>query len=423
MNVTVEKLSPVLIELAVEIPQSRVSAEVERAFAEFAKTAKIRGFRPGKAPREVVAHMFGGQVTATVTQKLVDETLQRALSEKTITPLATLAIVPDKLDQKGAFSYRARFEVTPDIDDAKYEGFTVNKPSVAVDPAAVDEGVEQLRVEHATLRAPEPARPAKANDTIIFDLTLDLDGAPRPDAASNDVEAELGNGTLMRELDGALTGASTGDTRDVEVTFPDAHPKREFRGKKGVFHVKLKEIKERVLPQVDDEFAKDCGDYEDVAALRDAVEKGLKRQKNQAAEDAIAEQIVVELCRANPIPVPPSLVRQQFEVTQQELAAQARRMGQRFNLTEELRANLQADSEMKVRAGLVMATIAKKEGVMVNDEDIEKAYVELAEQTGKNVARVKADYREPKKREVLIGMILEDKILDIIEKKSTVVEA
>ncbi len=420
MNVTVEKLSPVLIELAVEIPQPRVSAEVERTFNEYAKTAKIRGFRPGKAPREVIAHMFGGQVNATVTQKLVDDTLPRALSEKTITPLATLAIVPDKLDQKAAFSYRARFEVTPDIDDAKYEGFAVKKPKSDVDAAEIDQGIEQLRVEHATLRVPEPARAAKATDTVFFDLTLDLDGAPRADASSNDVEAELGNGTLMRELDDALTGASIGDTRDVEVTFTQAHPKKDFRGKKGTFHLELKEIKERVLPEVDAEFAKDCGDFDDVAALRAHVEKGLKRQKDQAAEDMVAEQIVVELCKANPIPVPPSLVRQQLEVTQQELAAQARRMGQRFNLTEELRANLQADSEMKVRAGLVMATIAKKEGVIVNDDDIEKAYAELAEQTGKNVARVKADYRDAKRREVLIGMILEDKILDIIEKKSNV---
>lgn len=422
MNVTVEKLSPVLIELAVEIPQARVTAEIERTFNEFAKTAKIRGFRPGKAPREVIAHMYGGQVTATVTQKLVDDTLPRALSEKTITPLATLAIVPEKLDQKAAFSYKARFEVTPDIDDAKYEGFSVKKPKVDVDPADVEKALEQLRVDHATLRVPEPARPAKASDTVIFDLTLDLDGVQRADASSNDVEAELGNGTLMKELDDALTGASVGDHRHVEVGFTDAHPRKEFRGKKGTFHLTVKEVKERVLPEVDAEFAKDCGDYEDVAALRASLEKTLKRQKDQQAEDAIAEQIVVELCKANPIPVPPSLVRQQFEVTQQELAQQARRMGQRFQLTEEIRANLQADSEMKVRAGLVMATIAKKEGVMVNDDDIEKAYVELAEQTGKNVARVKADYREQKKREILIGMILEDKILDIIEKKSNITE-
>lgn len=422
MQVNVQKLSPVLVEFAVEVPAELVRSEVDRAFKEFTKSARIRGFRPGKAPRDVIAHVYGGQVEQNVTQRLVDTTLPKALAQESVTPLATLSIQPSKLDQKGPFSYRARFEVTPDIESPKYDGFAVKKPSTKVDEELVTKELERLREEHATLRTPEPARPAKAPDTVVIDFALDVGGKPVPEASSSDIEAQLGGGTLLAELDAALVGVNAGDKKDVEMTFSDKHPREDFRGKKGVFHVTVKEIKERVLPALDDEFAKDVGDFENLAALRADVETKLKRALDQRAEDAIAEQLVIELCKANPIPVPPSLVQRQSEVTQQELAMQARRANQRFTLDEQTRQSIQIDSEMKVRAGLVMAAIAKAEQIKVTDEDVEKAYVELAEQTGKNVQRLKAEYRDAKKREVLIGMILEDKILDIIEGKATVTE-
>jgi trigger factor len=137
----------------------------------------------------------------------------------------------------------------------------------------------------------------------------------------------------------------------------------------------------------------------------------------------VGEQLVVELCKANPIPVPPSLVDQQAQLAERELQAMARRQGQRLDLNQDLRGRVRLDAEMKVRAGLVMAEIARIKEVKVTEADIEKGYEELAEQTGKNVAKVKAEYRDPKKRELLIGMILEDKILDIIEAAAKVTEA
>ena len=131
---------------------------------------------------------------------------------------------------------------------------------------------------------------------------------------------------------------------------------------------------------------------------------------------------MIELCNANPIPVPPSLVEQQSQATERELQQSARRSGQRFDVTADLRARVRADSELKVRAGLLMAEIAKIKEIKVDGDDIEKGYAELAEQTGKNVAKVKAEYRDPKKREMLVAMILEDKILDLLETAAKVTE-
>jgi trigger factor len=423
MQVQIQKLSPVLVEFAVEIPADRVKAEVERAYVNLARRSKIKGFRPGKAPRDVLQHVYGGQVQQDVAQRLVDDSLPKALAEKSVQPLATLAITPSKLNTNAAFSYKARFEVSPDIETVNYDGFEVKKPSTTVADEAITQQLDLLRQDHSTLRVPEPARPAKSGDVAVVDFDLSLDGKPVKDGSAKDLEMEIGSGRLIKEIDDALVGASSGDKKDVAVVFPEGHPRADFRGKNGTFHVTVKEVKERVLPELDNDFAKDVGAFETLDALKEDIKAKLEKTLNQAAEDAIAEQIVVELCKANPVPVPPSLVQRQFDITQQELAQRARRQGERLQVTEELRQNLIADSEMKVRAGLVMAAIAKEQQIKVTDEDIENAYVELADQTGKNVARLKAEYREQSKREILLGMILEDKILTLIQDKAKVTEA
>jgi trigger factor len=419
MQVNVQRLSPVLVEFAVEIPETQVRQEVERAYRELSKTAKVRGYRPGKAPRDVLVHVYGGQVSANVTQRLIDNTLQQALNQQAVTPLATLSIAPARLSPTAAFSYKARFEVSPDISEVKYEGFQVKRPSTAVSDDQIAQELERLRREHATLRAPEPARPAQATDQVIIDFTLSIDGTLYPEGAGSDIEADIGSGRLVKELEDGLVGLSIGDKKDIAFTFSQSQ-RADLRGKQGTFHVTVKEVKERVLPELDDDFAKDVGEFENLDALRADVKGKITKALNQRAEDAVAEQLVFELCKANIVPAPPSLVQRQLEISEQELAAEARSRGQRLQMDAQSREILQRDAEMKVRAGLLMAAIARANNMTVNDQDIERAYVELAEQTGKNVARLKVEYRDAKKREILIGMILEDKILDIIEAKANV---
>ncbi len=418
MQVNVEKLSPVLIEFQVEVPADRVKTEVDRAYNELARSAHIKGFRPGKVPRHVLAHLFSGRVAQDVAQRLVEATLDAALADKQVQPLSQPAIAQNELKPAQPFSYKARFEVRPEIEKVNWEGFSVKRPSQTVSDALIDAEIQNLRRQHATLQAPEPERPAKKGDVVSMSFSLAVGGKPQP-GGEQEIETEVGSGQVFKEIDDALDGAKPGDKRDVKITFSDNHANADFRGKEGTFTITVKDVKERIFPEVDDEFAKDAG-HDDLAKLREATKTRLEKELKQKAEDALAEQLVVELCKANPIPVPPSLVDQQAQLTERELIANARRQGQRLDSSPELRARVRADAELKVRAGLLMAEIAKEKELKIGDEDIEKAYVELAEQTGKNVNKVKAEYRDQKKREMLIGMILEDKILDMIESASKI---
>jgi trigger factor len=427
MQVSVQRISPVVMELQIEVPADLVKAEVDKAFSNLGKTAHIKGFRPGKAPRDVLTRLFGAQVSNDVANQIVNTALPKALSEQNLTPVSQPNVEAEKGVEPKApfapFSFKARFEVQPEIADVKFEGFELYRPKVEVDEKAVEEQLEGLRQRHAALKAPEPARPAKKGDVLTIDFALSIDGKEVKDGGGQGVQIELGSGQALPEIDTALEGKNVGDKAEAEHTFPDAHPREDFRGKKGVFAITLTDLKERVLPTLDDELAKDIG-FDTLVALRADIHTKLEKQAKDRSETVVAEQIVDRLNEANVCDVPPSLVEQQARIMLQEVLMSARRMGQGItkDQAENLTAAIQKDAERKVRAGLLMAAIAKKNEFKVNDEDLEKGLAELAEETGKNVAKLRVEYREKSKRDILIGMILEDKILDFIESKSKIVE-
>ncbi len=424
MEVTLQRISPVVMELSVEIPADLVKAQVDKAYLTLGKKAHVKGFRPGKAPRDVLSRLFGPQVATDVANAIVSDTLPKVLSDKNLTPVNQPSVEAENaLDPKKAFSYKARFEVQPDIEDAKYEGFELYRPKVEVPDTAIEEQLEQLRQRNAALKEPEPARPAQKGDVASIDFTLTVDGKEVKDGGGQGVQLELGAGQALPEIDTALIGKNTGDTFTAAHTFPAEHPREDFRGKVGTFAIKIADLKERVPPALDDEFAKDIG-FDTLIALRADVHTKLEKAHKDRSETTVAEQIVAKLNEHNPCDVPPSLVEQQSRIMEQEVVMSARRAGQRFTKeqAEALHQAIVADAERKVRAGLVMAAIAKKNEFKVTDEDMEKGMQELAAETGKNVAKLRVEYREKSKRDILIGMILEDKILDFIESKSKITE-
>ncbi|MEA2751123.1 MAG: trigger factor [Myxococcales bacterium] len=421
MQVSEKRISPVVMELSVEVPATIVKAEIDKAYVTLGKKAHIKGFRPGKAPRDVLTRMFAPQVQNDVANAIVNDTLPKILSDKNLTPVSQPNVEAKGVDPKLPFSFTATFEVQPEIENVKFEGFELFRPKVEVEEKLIEEQTEGLRQRHAALKAPEPARPAAKGDVLSIDFTLSVDGKDIKDGGGQGVQIELGSGQALPEIDEALVGKNVGEKATAEHTFPAEHPREDFRGKKGTFTITVSDLKERVLPTIDDEFAKDIG-FDTLIALRADIHTKLEKNAKDRSETVLAEQIVDKLNSENTCDVPPSLVEQQARIMEQEVLQSARRMGQR--ITQEqynaLHVAILADAEKKVRAGLLMAAIARKNEFKVTDEDIEKGLAELAEETGKNVAKLRVEYREKSKRDILIGMILEDKILDFIETKSNI---
>ncbi len=413
------------MEVQIEVPADSVKAEIDKAYLALGKSARVPGFRPGKTPRDVLIRFFSGKVASDVMQTIVGGTLDKALASNQIMPLSQPQVeAASPPERAAAFSYKARFEVQPEVGAVKFEQFELKRPNAEVTDEMVAAQVDELRTRMAALVEPEAPRPSATGDVVTVDFRLSIDGKEIADAAGNGVQVELGAGQFLPELEAVLIGKNIGETATAESPFSATHPRADFREKTGHFSLTLKGIKEKKLAALDDEFAKDVGGFESLDALRAGIRTRLEREVKGRVETALAEQIVTKLNEANELEVPPSLVTQQRRMMEQEFVQQMRRLRQQ--MTEEqlhqIQGQMHADAERKVRAGLLMAAIAKSNGLTVTDEDVEKAYVEIAEETGKNVAKVKAEYREQSQRQMLLGMVLEDKVLTFIEGKSVIVD-
>lgn len=420
MQISANQLSPVLLELNVQIDADRVRAELDKAYQQLARGATVRGFRRGKAPRKVLRHMFGDRIAADVAQRLVDETYPKAVDKQKVQTVSRPAIESQAINENGPFTYKVRVEVLPKIDAVNFEGFKVKRPSVQVTPEALEQELEAVRRANSTLEPAGESHVAAAGDVATVDFTVSVDGRLIKDAAAENLDLELGQSAVLPEIEQALLGQRPPFSTEVDVNVPATSTHPELRGKKATFALVLRDLKTRVLPALDDEFAKDLGEFDDLEALKKSVAAEIEKRLTETADNAVAQALVAELVKANPITVPPSLVQQQMKVTEQEILRQARARGAGQQLSAEMRRSIAQDSEVKVRAGLLMAEIAKAKGIQVGPADIEEGLKGLAEQTGKNLAKLKAEYASQQKREMLVGMILENKVLDIIEEAAQI---
>ena len=396
-------------EYAITVSAAELEEKVNEKLAEAQPEIEMKGFRKGKVPKKILAQVYGPAVRRDVAQRIMDDSLQKALTDKEVQPLTQPSVEPAELNPKEAFSFKARFEVRPEIEKVEWEGLEAKRKKAEVTDELLDAEIDKLREQHAT-EEPVEGRGAEEGDLADVNLAFEIDGETNSEKAD---KVEVGKGRLLSFLDEAIVGMKVGEKKEVEGSFPDNHHLQTLRGKTTKFEVTLEELKKKVLPEVDDEFAKDC-EHESLDAMKKALTEQVEERLKQQNEEEVARALVARLCEKNPIPVPPSLVKQQAQMTRRELAMIAQMTGQSLD-DPQMQQRLQMDAEVKVRAGLLMAEIAKEKEIKVTDEDLEKGYEELAAQSGKNVAKIKAEYREKQKRDMLVGMILEDKVLDLME--------
>jgi trigger factor len=230
--------------------------------------------------------------------------------------------------------------------------------------------------------------------------------------------AELGKGNLLPELDAGLTGLNIGESRDVTVQFPADYGYEELRGKTAVFHVTLKNIQTKVLPEADDEFAKDLGE-DTLQALRASVRARLEKTASERSDAEMREALVEKLVDKNPVPVPPSLIEQEARSMLEQYVRIQYMLRQEPKLTEDMQANFKSQAERKVRAGLLFGAIARSENISVTAEDIEAKLAEIAERTGKHIAKVRAEHQEEQRRNLEL-QILEKKLLEYLASRATI---
>ena len=422
MQSEIREINPVLVEVTVEVPWDRVEKDLNDTYKELGKTARVRGFRPGKVPRDVMRQVYGRQVAAQVTGSLVEQGLMEAVQEHELHIVAQPEMEESPELQKGKpLTFTAKVEVRPKIDSVDIDGLEVWQQPIDIPDEQVDAEIEGMRHQHAEIQVPDPMRPAEEGDLLTIDYSVTVDGEAKEDLGAEARQVEINDEHLLPALKEGLLGMQPGEEKTVDVSFEDEHPNEDLQGKTAQFQISAKELHEKLLPELDDEFAKDCGDYETLLELRLKIREGLEASAKQRADAEVKDQLIDSLIEHNDIPVPPSMVQQQQQMMMYEMAQFMQMAGQQGAPGGDFFSGIAERAKRRVQAGILLGSLARQEDIDVGDEDLEAKFQEIAEETGKHIAKVRADYQEAQ-RDALQAQLLEEKVMALLTERAKVNE-
>jgi trigger factor len=422
MQSEIREISPVLVEVTVEVPWDRIQKDLNDTYREIGKTARVRGFRPGKVPKNVLKQVYGRQAAAQVTGTLVEQGLMHAVQEHELHIVAQPEMEEAPELEKGKpLTFKAKVEVRPKIDEVTTDGLEAWQKPIDIPNEDIDAEVEGLRNQHAEIQVPDPMRPAQEGDLITIDYTVTVDGESKEDLGAEGRQVEINDEHLLPALKEGLLGMQPDDEKTVDVEFEDEHPNPDLQGKTAQFTIKAKQLHEKLLPELDDEFAKDCGDYETLLELRLKIREGLESGAKQRSEAEVKDQLIDSLIEHNDIPVPPSMVQQQQQMMMYEMAQFMQMAGQQGAPGADFFSGIEERAQRRVQAGILLGSLARQEGIEVTEVDLEAKFQEIAERTGKHIAKVRADYQEAQ-RDALESQLLEEKVMALLTGRAKIHE-
>jgi trigger factor len=424
MKASVEEISSIKKKVSIEIPEDQVTQEVESFYKDLGKKAKIKGFRPGKVPRDILERYFKDYIKAEVIQKLIQDTYPQALSEADLQPVSPPVIDPGEFENGKPFQYSAVIEVKPDIKLEGYTGLKIEGKKEEVKDEEVGERLKALQNLHANLKAISEARPIQAGDYVIIDYEASMDGKPLEGGKAIDFTVEVGSGQFIPALEEKLIGLKPEEEKEIEISFPEDYGYKKWAGKTISFHVKIKEIKEKILPPLDDEFAKDLGDYASFEELKAKLKGEIEKEKELGLERQLKDQVVDQLLEANPFEVPDSLVEEQAKAmvsdTKLRLAAQGVVLKNLSVSEEKLQEDYKVMAQKQVRTFLILEKIAGQEGIAVTDDEADDRLREMSERMHQKFDVVKRYYEKNGLLPEVKDGIIRDKTLNFLLEKANI---
>jgi trigger factor len=353
--------------LEVAVPATEVASEVEQRLKQISRTARLKGFRPGKAPFSVVRKQFGDQVHSEVVSELMRSSFAKALSQEKLTPAASPRIEPLAVGPGSDLKYAATFEVMPEVKLTAAEAIPVERPVASVTETDVDAMIESMRKQRPVFTTVE--RGAHETDRVIIDYNGFITGKPFEGSTGTDINVVIGSKQSMPELEEGLKGASAGESRTINVPFPAEHPNKSVAGQTAELQVTIKRVEEQSLPAVDEEFARAYGVEEGgMEALRAEVRKSMERELGDVIRNRVRGQVLDALYRQNPVDVPRALLEEQVQQLQIDTA---RRMGARDASQLPAREPFVEPARRRVALGLLMSQIVQAEQIKLDRERVQ----------------------------------------------------
>jgi trigger factor len=417
MKSVVEDISSVKKKINIEVEPESVSKEMDKALADTAKKAKIPGFRPGKAPKAVVEKHYGEEVRSEVMQRLISESYLHALEEHKLNPVEMPAIENVSLLAKGSpLSFTATVEVRPKIELGTYDGIEVKEQEITVSDEELNQTIDRLREMYANLEVVE-GRPLEKNDTAVIDFEGFRDGKSIEGAKASDYMLGLGSNTLIPGFEDQLAGMNKGETREIKLTFPEDYNNKDLAGKEATFKVTLKEIKKKVLPELNDDFAKDIGQDKSVAELKEGIKKDIDIRKRNEQTSAQREALLSKLVDSHTFDVPPGMVERELMSMARSYATRMARRGMDMKSIdiEKFRQENRAMAEKRVKGTLLLDEIAVKEKLDVTDQEVTSALTVMARSSNQSLDAVRKYYESQEGGlDNLRASLIEEKTLSLL---------
>lgn len=416
MQVSVESTGALERRIEVQVPAERVEKAIDDRLKSLSRTVRLKGFRPGKVPVQVVRQQFGQQVRQEVLGDVMQSSFAEAVTQEKLNPADRPRIEPISVEQGSDLKYRAVFEIFPQITLAGADSLQVERPVAEVGSADVDAMIQNLQQQRLTYVPVD--REARDTDRVTLDFDGTVDGQPFEGGKGEAVPVVLGAGRMLADFEAGLQGVRSGDQKTIELTFPANYGAPNLAGKKASFAVKVNSVEEQKLPELDDEFCKSYGVEEGgIDRLRMEVEENMRRELAEAVRSRLKKQIMDGLLAAHPLELPKSLVEQQVRELQLDAG---RRMGAKDVSQLPSAESMLEPAKRRVALSLLINEVIKAANINLDQAKVLTRFEELAQQFP-DAAQAVQQYRgNPQIRRQMEATVLEDQVVDWLLERAKV---
>jgi trigger factor len=427
MIVNVENVSPVKKKINFEIPAGRVTEEIEKVYGQIRKTAALKGFRKGKVPQALIEKHYSGKMAGEVLHNIFNETYFKALDEQKIVPVSPPSIESDEVKNGEPLKYSAIIEVIPEFEVKDYKGLQIKKERFVPDEEEIAGRLKDMQSRLAQLKPLDEQRPAITGDIVTLDFTGYVDGAPLENGSAKDYMLELGSNSFIAGFEEKVVGMSIGEEGKIDLSFPKDYFVTKLAGKEVTFEVKIKDIKVKELPPLDDDFAKQFGEFDTLKQLKEKLTESLENQEKSKIESRMRDNLVKALIEKNPIEVPEALVEKQLnflvENITNDLSMQNLTLSAIGSDEKKIREESKNTAVLQVKGTLLLERVAKQEGIEIGQSEIQEKFAEIAEKAKKDSDMVEKFYlKNPYAKEALIKQLREEKTLRFLEEHAIITE-
>ncbi|MFA5168709.1 MAG: trigger factor [Candidatus Omnitrophota bacterium] len=405
--------------LTIEVAQDRISEEFESFYNSIAPRAKVPGFRPGKVPRDVLVMHYEKNANDSVLETLLSESLPRALREKDLNPLTTPEI-KDIQFAKEKLTYKAYIEIRPKVKLSRVTGLSVKKEKPGVKLEDIEKALKQTQEMHAQYKAVE-GRAARLGDFAITDYVCTVDGKEME--KRNDDWIELKEEEHLKGFSAQLVGAHVGEEKNVEISFPQDMADKRAAGKTAVFKMKIKEIKEKMLPALDDDLARQAGEYKDLSDLKKKLTDDLEKRDADEKEAAFERELLSELIKHNKIDLPNGLLQRRTEYLMDQARQRFLQQGGTEEIfgkeKEKMQKEFESEARRQIHIAFLLDEIADTQGIKAEEADLGKKYEALSQQYRQPKETIEKYYKEHKEaRETLLDQVRNEKVIEFLKRNA-----